>query len=167
VRAYLADYDPPIQARAQEIGRDITGPVFIGETRVKGGVLTRFENGRMLMQHGGEPHWVAGQPLEEFIHHGGIRGRLGFPTSDLEPTSVPLLRRMMFEHGVLYQDRFERPRVLHGRIRVRWGKLGGPDGPLGAPLSSVRSNDRRERARFENGRITLQRDTNEIVVEIA
>ena len=167
VRAYLAEYDPPIQARAHEIGRDITGPVFIGETRVKGGVLTRFENGRMLMQRGGEPHWVAGRPLEEFIHHGGIGGRLGFPTSDLEPTSVPLLRRMMFEHGVLYQDRFERPRVLHGRIRVRWGKLGGPDGPLGAPLSSVRSNDRRERARFENGRITLQRDTNEIVVEIA
>jgi hypothetical protein len=31
----------------------------------------------------------------------------------------------------------------------------------------VRGNDVRDRARFENGRIILFRDTNEIVVEIA
>jgi hypothetical protein len=167
VRAYLADYDPPIQARAHEIGRDITGPVYVGEVRVRGGFLTRFEEGRMLMQRGAEPHWIAGEPLEEFLGQGGIRGPLGFPTSDLEPTSMPLLRRMRFEHGVLYRYRFERPSILYGRIRLRWGKLGGPEGALGLPLSSVRSNDERESARFENGRIVLVRDTNELVVEIA
>jgi hypothetical protein len=30
VRDYLADYDSPIRARASEIGRDVTGPVYVG-----------------------------------------------------------------------------------------------------------------------------------------
>jgi uncharacterized protein with LGFP repeats len=121
----------------------------------------------MLMRRDAEPHWIADRPLEVFLRLGGIRGRLGYPTSDLVTTPVPRLRRMRFEHGVLYQNRLQRPRILYGRIRIRYRKLGGPRGTLGAPVTSVRGNDVRDRARFENGRIILFRDTNEIVVEIA
>jgi hypothetical protein len=167
VRDYLADYDSPIRARASEIGRDVTGPVYVGEQRIRGGLATRFEQGRMLMRRDAEPHWIADRPLEVFLRLGGIRGRLGYPTSDLVTTPVPRLRRMRFEHGVLYQNRLQRPRILYGRIRIRYRKLGGPRGTLGAPVTSVRGNDVRDRARFENGRIILFRDTNEIVVEIA
>jgi hypothetical protein len=167
VRAYLSDYDSPIRERAAEIGRDVTGPVFIGELQVRGGLLTRFESGRMMMRRGGTPHWLAGRPLHAYLRHGGLRGHLGFPTSGLAATNVPRLRRMRFEHGALYQYRKAPSRILYGRVLLRWGKLGGPDGSLGVPRTSVRSRPQVETAWFESGRITWYRATDEVVVKTA
>jgi hypothetical protein len=165
VASYLSKYTSGIREHAAELGRDTTGPVFVGEIRRRSGHATRFVNGRMLHKPGLGAHWVAGRPLNVYRRQGGAGGVLGYPRTDLEPTGIGSTSRMLFERGALYQRRNWRPHVLYGRVRVRWIKLGGLGGPLGAPLTSLASDAARDTAKFQHGRITWYKSANEVVVK--
>jgi uncharacterized protein with LGFP repeats len=166
VRSYLSAYDSPIKERAAEIGRRTTGRIFVGEEWTKNGFVTTFEQGQMLAKPGLGAHWLSGRILGAYRHFGGRRA-LGFPKTDALPMGSTGVTRMIFEHGRFYKTGAKRPRLLVGRILLRWIKVGGVGGALGAPLTSVISTPEQDRARFEHGRITLNKVNDTIVVDRA
>jgi hypothetical protein len=166
VKTYLSEYDSPIKKRAAEIGRRTTGRVFVGEEWTKNGFVTTFEQGKMLAKPGLGAHWLSGRILGAYQHFGGRRV-LGFPKTDAVPMRSTGVTRMIFEHGRFYKTGTKRPRLLFGRVLLRWIKTGGVGGSLGAPTTSVRSSRTKDTAKFEHGSITWNRDDGTIVVDRA
>lgn len=163
VHQYLSAYDSRIKTRAAKLGRRTTGRVFIGETPTRNGYVTTFENGQLLAKKGLGAHWLSGRMLGAYQSYGGRR-RLGFPETDAQLLSSTSVTRMVFEDGRLYKTGAQRPRLLFGRILIRWLKLGSVRGRLGAPTSSVRSSPSRQSATFRHGRITWHKSDNTVRV---
>ena len=166
VKNYLSEYDSPIKERAAEIGRRTTGRIFVGEEWTRNGFVTTFERGQMLAKPGLGAHWLTGRVLGAYQHFGGRRA-LGFPKTDAVPMGSTGVIRMIFEHGRFYKTGTKRPRLLFGRVLLRWIKIGGVGGALGVPTTSVDSTRKRDRARFEHGRITWNKRNDTIVVDRA
>jgi hypothetical protein len=164
VRRYLSDYHSPIEARAERLGRDVTGNVFIGEAWRKGGFMTRFNRGQMLLKPGLGPHWLSGRALKAYQRAGSVGGPLGYPKSDVQATDLAGVRRALFEHGGIYLVG-KRASALYGRVFFRWARLGAVNSSLGAPISSIVSTGTRETARFQHGRITWDKAANQMTVE--
>ena len=57
-------------------------------------------------------------------------------------------------------------KILWGRVMLRYLRLGGLDGSLGLPTSSVEVTDSAERATFEHGRIRWDRASGEVTVVV-
>jgi len=166
VHRYLSGFDSPIRERARELGRDVTGKVFMGQAWRRGGFVTRFNGGQMMLKQGFGPHWLSGPGLRAFRRTGGVYGPMGYPWTDLKDTVLRRVDRAMFEGGGLYVVRGREAHALYGRAFTRWSKLGGLSGPLGAPTSSVVVHrNGRERVSFQHGRIVWNPKTNRIKVK--
>jgi hypothetical protein len=167
VAHYLSDYRSPIRARAKRMDADVTGPVFRGESQQNGGLRTDFAHGAMFAKAGLGAHWLTGAALRAYRDRGGTGSRYGFPRTDNARTGVDGVRRVVFEHGVMYRVGRRAVYTLWGRVLIRYRHLGGINGRLGLPKSSmVRTGDGRK-ARFEHGTITWNQRTDTVNVEFS
>jgi|RhiMethySRZTD1v2_1073278.scaffolds.fasta_scaffold38108_6 uncharacterized protein with LGFP repeats len=167
VARYLSDYRSPIRARAKDLGRSVTGPVFRGEDRQDGGLQTVFGNGVMFAKAAVGAHWLTGSVLRGYRERGGTHSRFGFPVTDVETTSLSRVRRVVFEHGRMYRVGKRQPDTLWGRVLIRYRKLGGITGRLGVPTSSMMPTGDGRKANFAKGSITWDRDTGRVTVEFS
>jgi uncharacterized protein with LGFP repeats len=67
-----------------------------------GGCLERFQNGIVTWQGTAGTHAVSGPLLTAWTDQGGVRGSLGYPTSEI--TSVPSGLQQTFTGGTLTWD---------------------------------------------------------------
>ncbi len=167
VAFYLSDYRSPIRARAKDVGRSVTGPVFRGEAKQSGGLHTEFSRGAMFAKAGLGAHWLTGVALRAYRDRDGMHGRFGFPRTDVLRTDVPGVRRVVFEHGRMYRIGKRQAYTLWGRILIRYRDLGGITGRLGLPTSNMMPFAAGRTANFVNGSITWNRQTDEVTVEFS
>jgi N-acetylmuramoyl-L-alanine amidase/LGFP repeat len=167
VAKYLSAYRSSIRERAARLGKPVTGEVFRGEARENRGRRTDFGRGAMFAKVGAGTHWLTGPALRGYRERKGTSGRFGFPTTDVQRTNVPGVRRVVFEHGQMYRIGKRKTYTLWGRILIRYRDLGGIGGRLGLPTSNMVPYDRGRRATFANGVITWDRRSDEITVEYA
>ncbi len=160
----ISDYDSPIEARADELGAEITGPVFEGERYARGGLRTDFANGAIFHKRGLGTHWLRGSSRRAYARFGGVYGALGYPRSDPRRTSVSGVFLIRFEGGSIYRVGKKRGYLVRGRIKLRYGKRGGVDGKLGVPTVTLTRNGPREKVTFEHGRIVHNRESGKINV---
>lgn len=165
VADYLSAYRSPIPRKRDRLGRDVTGPVFEGEIRLKGGRRTRFGNGEMFAKSGlGGPHWLTGRALTGYHTMHGTFGRLGFPTGDEEATAARGVTSVGFEHGRIFLVPRRAPRTLWGRVLLRYHKLGSVTGSLGLPTSSEARTATGALATFQGGTVIWDRATGKVSV---
>jgi N-acetylmuramoyl-L-alanine amidase-like protein/LGFP repeat-containing protein len=167
VASYLSDYQSPIRARAKQMGRDVTGQVFRGETQQRGGLRTDFNHGAMFAKAGVGAHWLTGAALRAYRDRGGTGSRFGFPRSDSVRTGVPGVRRVDFEHGRMYRIGKHKAYTLWGRILIRYRDLDGINGRLGLPRSDMVPIRNGRKANFANGSITWNQRANSVTVEFS
>ena len=164
VERYLRDYRPAAERKTDRLGRDRTGPVFVGEQRSHGGKYTRFAHGRMYVKRGGRPHWLTGRVLKRYRAEDGVVGALGWPRSDIHRSSVGRARLISFKRGRMYVPPGKRIRELHGRVLDRYGRLGFARGRLGLPTSSIQRIRGGQKATFRGGAIRWDRSSDSFVV---
>lgn len=99
---------------------------------------------------------VQGEILRKYADAGGPSGPLGTPISNELPAPNGG-QYSKFQTGVIYWSPRSGAHVLSGVIRAAWESNGGPDGPLGYPVSDQRPIPGGSVADFEHGTIT---DTN-------
>jgi uncharacterized protein with LGFP repeats len=162
---YLSEYRSPIRKRAAAMGKRTTGLVFRGEAKQDGGLRTGFRHGGMYAKAGLGAHWLTGVTLRAYRDRNGTSGRLGFPKTDLQPTGVDRVRRVVFEHGQMYRIGKRKAYALWGRILLRYRDLGGVTSKLGLPTSNMMPIDVGRKATFTNGSITWNRQDDSITVE--
>jgi len=153
VAASISVYDSPIEALADKLGADVTGPVFRAERAARGGLRTNFANGTAFTKRGLGTHWFKGATRRAYARAGGVFGTLGYPRSDPRRTAVPGVFAIRFERGSMYRVGKKRAYLVGGRILIRYGKLGGVGGELGAPTSSMTTDGNRVKVTFDRGRI--------------
>ncbi len=164
VNAYLSRFSSTIAAKRERLGKSVTGPVFVGEIKVRGGRRTEFGNGMMFAKPGDGTHWLAGRALTGYRSMHTTFGRLGFPRTDRRDTAVDGVSTVGFEHGRMFLVPHSRARVLWGRILLRYQKLGSVSGRLGAPTSGMISTATGARTTFEHGGIAWDRSTGRVTV---
>jgi N-acetylmuramoyl-L-alanine amidase/LGFP repeat len=165
VAKYLSIYRSAIRERAARLGKPVTGEVFRGEARQDRGRRTEFGRGAMFAKAKLGAHWLTGPALRGYRERHGTSGRFGFPTTDVQRTSVDGVKRVIFEHGRMYRIGKRKTYTLWGRILIRYRDLGGITGRLGLPTSNMMPYDSGRRATFANGSITWDRQTDQVTVE--
>jgi SpoIID/LytB domain protein len=70
---------------------------------VAGGMRQRFQRSTIFYHSGAGAHAIGGNVLSRYLHEGGPRGHLGFPTTDVHRLKSGA-RRARFEHGVITCD---------------------------------------------------------------
>jgi len=164
VHSYLGRFRSAIEAKGDRLGRAVTGAVFVGENKVAGGRHTKFRKGAMWAKPGLGTHWLSGRPLRLYRSLHGTSSPLGFPRSDLRETAVSRVGTVAFEKGRMFVGPRSTPRALWGRVLRRYTKLGSITGNLGLPTSSIAVNRVGERATFQQGSISWDRETDLVTV---
>jgi hypothetical protein len=99
-------------------------------------------------------HRVCGLLLEHYLRLRGPDGFLGVPTSDELPAGPGGAGRVShFQGGDIFWSPDGGAWEVHGAVEAKWATAGGPDGPLGFPVSDVAARDGVETTRFENGSV--------------
>lgn len=160
----VSQYDSPIKVRADQLGAQVTGPVFESERSARGGLRTEFANGGIFQKRGLGAHWLKGASRQAYARFGGVYGSLGFPKTDARKTAVRGVGRINFEGGSIYRVGKKRAYLIRGRIMLRYNKRGGVGGRLGVPTTTQKSDGPRDKVTFEHGRIVLNRETGAINV---
>jgi trimeric autotransporter adhesin len=122
----------------------------VDETRVAGGVVAAFQNGRIYHSPttGAQP-LHAGPMAAKYDALGGP-GFLGLPTA--EDTAVGTGRVAAFQRGKVYTSPAGTWGVW-GLVGARYEQLGGPTGRLGFPTSDEKAVPGGVMSAFQNGRI--------------
>ncbi len=92
-----------------------------------------FEKG--IIYGGKVAYEVHGEIYQHYCRLGREKGFLGFPVGDVKDTKVRIGRYCDFQHGSIYWSPSTGAFEVHGSIRAKWLKLGGPKSFLGYPLS--------------------------------
>jgi hypothetical protein len=111
------------------------------------GFLRRYQNGIIFLLSPGEPCWVHGAILSEYLALDADRGFLGYPTTDERATPDGTGRYNHFERGSIYWTYHTGAHEIHGAIRDKWAALGWEKSWLGFPISG-------EGGFTENGRFS-------------
>jgi hypothetical protein len=166
VAARLDNFDSKIEAawKADGGGDSRLGPVRVGERMQSGGRNTRFDGGRMYESSYGVFAFYPGQILHYYLGAGGVRGDLGYPESEVNPTATSGLTAKFAGGRVYWSSRSNTHNLRHGAILRRYLHVGGAAGRLGFPTSSVHSVSGGKRAGFEQGYITYDRSTRKTTV---
>jgi hypothetical protein len=99
-------------------------------------------------------HRVCGLILEHYLRLRGPDGFLGVPTSDELPAGPGGAGRMShFQGGDVFWSPDGGAWEVHGAVEAKWATAGGPNGPLGFPVSDVAARGGAETTRFENGSV--------------
>ncbi|UYM03985.1 N-acetylmuramoyl-L-alanine amidase [Solicola gregarius] len=164
VGTYLSRFESGIR---DSFARRRTGPVFIGERRLKGGRQTVFTRGRGYSTAKAGPHYVPRSPLlAGYRERGGPGGALGFPVSNYRKTKVSGLHRVATEKGRLFENRADKVYALTGAIERAYLRRGGVSGRLGTPRSDSVPTRRGAKARFANGSMHYDKRTKKVTVKV-
>jgi len=164
VAEYLSGFSSTIEAKRDLLGREVTGPVYIGQLRIQGGWRTVFGNGAMFAKAGVGTHWLSGRALRAYHRMHGTYGRLGFPDTDQRDTVVAGVTTVRYDHGRTYLGAGRSPKTLWGRVLLRYKHLGGLTGRMGLPTSGNVVTTAGEYASFEHGVIRWDRSTGKVTV---
>jgi SpoIID/LytB domain protein len=123
-----------------------------GQVFQRGGI---YRNGRVDLTV-----WLKGAVHSEYLMVGGVRGRLGLPTSaavsmprTTSATACSSCRRIVLEGGRIYFKPGLGAHALWGSVLSAYLDHGGAQGELGYPKTRVRVVDGVRRASFEHGKI--------------
>ena len=164
VSHYLSRYHSQLERKADRLGKKRTGSVWIGERRIRGGYRTVFHKGVMFGKRGAGAHLLRGRALSRYQRTGGPKGVLGWPTSNVKPSTARNVRVLVAQKGRIYLPKGKQARVLHGPVHARYRALGLATSRLGLPRTSVLRTKNGERARFRHGLISWNRHTGRTTV---
>jgi len=157
VAAYIAGYSSSIKTRATFLGRDVTGPVFIGEAVFAGGRKARLQKLDLYASTLGT-FSVANYFRTTYNSLKAQSGILGMPASEAESTSVAGVQVQRYARGSIHRvyrsGRYHAYALWQG-IDAKYRELGESAGALGRPTKGETSlSGGRFRAYFEHGYIT-------------
>ena len=171
VAAYIANYKSPIKTRVGQLGRSVTGPVYVGEypfSKGPGGRKARLALVDMYSTSFGT-FKVHGTYREGYNGRSAQNGVLGVPTADAKKTTVSTVSLQRFSKGTVYRVKLGKtalPVVLYSRIEDKYIALGEHTSALGAPTTSMVSiSGGRYRANFQHGHLT-QSSTGSVSVHL-
>lgn len=135
-----------------------------GFAQYSGGKLQNFQSGIIAQADGAQkPVWVAGSFFEYYNGiAGGIRGRLGFPVSDVVTLPNGTLQQE-FVGGYLVQTAGGEVAEISGSILLEYRKAEREGTPLGAPVGGtvvLPDDGGAQLIQFENGVIVTAKRTN-------
>jgi glucose/arabinose dehydrogenase len=127
------------------------------------GRYTVFQQGSIYWTRETGAHGVRGGIFTKWSALGRERGFLRYPTTDERPTSDGVGRFNDFQGGSIFWSRATGAHEVHGGIRTRWRSLGAERGYLGYPTSDEFSISTGRRSNFQNGYITWNSRTGQVV----
>lgn len=123
-------------------------PVAVA-TAVATGIEQRFAGGRLYWSQKTGASAVVGGFLSKYLATGGPAGKLGFPVS--VESVVAGGSRQEFQFGSAYWNSASGAAIVQGAIRDLYGKVGGPNSPLGLPIADETTADGVARQEFQRG----------------
>jgi aldose sugar dehydrogenase len=97
-----------------------------------------YETGAIYLKIGGIPHEVHGSIFNKWKDMGAERSELGYPLSDLIPSSSGNGGYFnLFEHGAIYWTPSIGAHTIYGDIYNKWKDMGAERSELGYPLTDV------------------------------
>jgi hypothetical protein len=162
VTAYISGYTSAIKTRAAQLGRDATGPVYIGEyafAQGPGGRKARLRRVDLYSTTTYGTFKVGGTYRAGYKARDEQAGVLGVPVAEAQKSPVSTVSLQRFSKGTVY--RVQRgsvvaPVLLYSRIEDRYIELGEATSALGAPTKSqVKVTGGRYRAYFAHGHMTM------------
>jgi len=114
-----------------------------------------FDNGSIYWSPQTQAHEVHGAIRLKWASLGGVRGFLGFPTTDELGTPDGHGRFNHFEHGSIYWTPETGAHEVHGAIRDKWASIGWERSRLRYPTSDEKSppNGHGRLSEFQGGAI--------------
>jgi uncharacterized protein with LGFP repeats len=116
-----------------DLGFPLTGRQKLYDDR---GIRQRFERGAIFHSKASGTYAVFKKWFEVYRKHRGVRGPLGYPTSD--PVKVTGGRVQSFESGQIVRHPKRGMHAVYGLIHVRYSRWGGQAGKLGFPRAGRR-----------------------------
>ena len=131
------------------------------DTSDRRGRCRDFEHGSIYWSQATQAHEVHGDIRVKWARLGGVRGFLGFPTTDELGTPNGRGRFNHFEHGSIYWTPGTGAHEVHGAIRDKWASLGWERSRLGFPTTDEKTppNGRGRVSEFEGGIIVWTQQT--------
>ena len=118
-----------------------------------GGLSQGFENGAIYWTAAGGARISAGVIRAAWGAQGWESGPLGYPVSDVV-TAPNGAQSQGYQNGAIYWTATTGAQISAGVIRAAWGAQGFESGPLGYPVTNVRtSTDGAQSQGYENGAI--------------
>lgn len=131
--------------------RGFLGPPTGPEQAAPGGRFRDYRGGSIYWSAATGAHEVHGLIGVKWLALGGVRGFLGYPTTD-ELVVKKTGRYNEFRHGVIYWSPATAAHEVHGLILEHWSRIGRVSGVTGFPTSDelVTADRRGRRSEFEH-----------------
>lgn len=134
------------------------------------GLGQNFAGGKIFYSPDTGANVLTGQVLDKYESVGGPEGDLGFPVTGEVDGGVTNSRMSTFaaeDKPVIFWTPDYGAVIVRGAMNAAWDKLGGGQGPLGAPMSDQTENGDVVSQRFSGGVISWDRSTNSFKTEPA
>jgi stage II sporulation protein D len=149
----------PIMARYSALGGAKTlGRVRTPEYAVPSGSAQSFDKGKIFYSRATGARELFGTVLAGYREAGGPSGRLGLPTTGVQPRSDGV--RAKFVDGVVFSSERTGTVAVAGKIARRYLRFGGVGSELGWPVRGNVETRRGEKVEFEHGVIRWYADSN-------
>jgi len=159
----MGNWRSAIHHKWQSLGGESgwVGSPFVGERVAGDGRYTVFNGADIYWHPRTGAHEVHGRILGKYRRLGGASSTLGYPRTDERATDGSRGRVTKFQRGDIYHSPATGPHEVHGLIRHKYVRLGGPKSKLGLPTSDERDTDvgGGKVGYFQNGRIYHHRST--------
>ena len=134
------------------LGSVVTSPALTADGS---GAVAHYTSGSLYYSRTTGVRLVRGPVGAQWSSTGGHRGKLGYPTTDVAPTSDGVGESGRFQGGSIYWSEATGARVLTGPIERLWRSTGAERGVLGYPTHGVAAHGdgRGQFAHFQGGTI--------------
>lgn len=132
-------------------------------TAAGGGRYNTFQNGAIYWRPVVGASDVRDSLYRKWQQLGGVTGPLGFPYRGEQRASDGTTRFNDFDGGVVYRLSDTKTVALTGALSKKWVQLGREKSCLGLPTGDISTGNAGETAEFQNGTLTLNAATGEVV----
>jgi uncharacterized protein with LGFP repeats len=132
----------------------ITGPLgypVASSSAVPGGKAAAFQGGSVYWSAATGGHWLSGAVLNRYWGIGSTTSSMGFPTSDVVPTSSGTAAS--FQGGSIYASAGSGAAAVEKELLTAWWTTGGVTGPLGWPVADSGPVTGGKAAAFQGGSV--------------
>jgi uncharacterized protein with LGFP repeats len=148
------------------LGRTASPQRSVTSKAGRDGVTQAFARGRMYWSSPTGAHALLGPVLTAYQRQGGLKSRLGYPTTHSERTVDDRGRRAIFQRGLVVWSKRTGARTLSGKILRAYARHHYVQGPLGYPTTDIHRVKKGKRAKFQHGTITWVRASGRTTVQI-